>query len=216
VSKLPAAGHDARLGPADLARRVHEWMAAAGVRDSMTGPAVVALDGPSGSGKTMLALAVAARLPGAAVLQLDEVYPGWDGLEAAVLLLVEHIIRPLAGANAIMVPSWDWALDRPGPARPLPALGPPRPPVVLVEGAGAGARAVAPQLAGLIWVEAAEGVRRERALARDGEAYAPHWSRWAHQEAAHFRREGTRDRADLVLDTTDDAGNAIVVRDRGR
>jgi hypothetical protein len=202
-----------RLAPAVLARRLTGWAASDGVRGS---PAVVALDGPSGAGKSRLALALADRLPGAAVVRLDDLYPGWDGLEDAVPLLVDHVLRPLAGDAAITAPSWDWARDRPGPARRLPALGPPRPRIILVEGAGAGARAVAPWLAGLVWLEADERVRRERALARDGETYAPHWSRWARQEAAHFGRERTRDRADLVLDSTEDPEYPVVVGDGGR
>ena len=212
-----------RLDSADLARCVAGWVEAAGVR---TPPAVVAVDGPSGAGKTRLAdrLAVElrgdlggpARAAGTAVVHLDDLYPGWDGLEAVVPLLVEHVLAPLRGGAAVTVPTWDWERDRAGAPRALPELGPPRPAVVLLEGAGAGARAVAPHLVGLIWVEAPEPVRRARALARDGATYGPHWARWARQERGHFRREGTRRRADLVLVTADDGDRPVVVRDTGR
>jgi hypothetical protein len=175
-------------------------------------PCVVALDGPSGAGKTTLAKALAARLPDAAVVHLDDLYPGWDGLDAAVPLLVEHVLAPLAGPAPIVVPAWDWTRDAPGPARPRPDLGPPRPAVVLVEGAGSGARACAPYLTALVWLEAPEPLRKERALARDGAAYAPHWDRWARQERRHAARERTRERADLVLDATPGPENPIVVR----
>jgi len=176
-------------------------------------PAVVAVDGPSGSGKTELAAALAARLAGAAVVHLDDLYPGWDGLEAVVPLLVSHVLVPLGGPAPLVVPSWDWSRDVPGPPRPRPDLGPPRPALVLVEGAGSGARACAPYLTGLVWLEAADAVRRERALARDGAGYEPHWDRWAEQERRHFSREGTRGRADLVLDTTVSPDHPVVVRD---
>ena len=43
--------------------------------------AVVLIDGRSGSGKTSLAADVAESL-GAAVLHLEDLYPGWDGLGA--------------------------------------------------------------------------------------------------------------------------------------
>ncbi|MGZ4612363.1 MAG: uridine kinase family protein [Kineosporiaceae bacterium] len=211
-----------RIGSADLARRVAGWVEAAGAR---TRPAVVAVDGPSGAGKTGLADRLAVELrevrgpapaAGTAVVHLDDLYPGWDGLEAVVPLLLEHVLAPLSGDAAITVPTWDWERDRAGPPRALPGLGTPRPAVVLLEGAGAGARAVAPHLAGLIWVEAPEPVRRARALARDGATYAPHWARWARQERGHFRREGTRRRADLVLVTADGGERPVVVRDAGR
>jgi hypothetical protein len=194
--------------PQELARYV---TGRAGAR----APAVVALDGRSGAGKTFLARALAAQLSDVATVHLDDLYPGWDGLEAAVPLVVEHVLAPLRGPAPVVVPTWDWTRNSPGPPRPRPDLGPPRPGVVLVEGAGAGARACAPHLSSLVWLGAPEAVRKERALARDGAAYAPHWDRWARQEEAHFAREHTRERADLVLDTTRGPDNPIVVRESG-
>jgi hypothetical protein len=170
------------------------------------GPAVVAVDGRSGAGKTTLArsavAALGARGVPAAAVHLDDLYPGWDGLAAVVPVVVEHVLGRLAGPGQVVVPTWDWALGRPGPPRPLPALGPPRPAVVLIEGAGAGARAATPWLAGVVWVDADPVKRRGRALARDGDLYAPHWQRWAAQEEAYAARELLPGRADLVLDTS--------------
>jgi hypothetical protein len=82
--------------------------------------------------------------------------------------------------------------------------------VVLLEGAGAGARAAAPWLAGLLWVDADPERRRRRALARDGATYAPHWERWSVQEEAYAARERLRERASQVLDTGADV--PVVVR----
>jgi dephospho-CoA kinase len=53
----------------------------------------------------------------------------------------------------------------------------------------------------LIWVDAPEEQRYRRAMARDGDAYAPHWARWAAQERAHFAADRTRERADVRLRT---------------
>jgi hypothetical protein len=53
-----------------------------------------------------------------------------------------------------------------------------------------------------VFLDADRALRRARGLARDGDAYAPHWDRWATQEEALFVRDGTRDRADLVIDTS--------------
>ena len=171
-------------------------------------PYVMAVDGPSGSGKSTLADQLVAHLDAlggaAVVVRLDDLYPGWGGLDAVVPLLVERVLAPLAGTDddPVTAPGWDWDRAAPGPARLFAALGPPRPRFVVLEGAGAGARACSPYLAGLLWVEAAADVRRRRALDRDGAPYAPHWDAWAAQERAHFARERTRERADLVLDTT--------------
>ena len=45
---------------------------------------VIAIDGPRGSGTTPLGQAVSAAL-WAPLLRMDHIYPGWDGLEAAVV-----------------------------------------------------------------------------------------------------------------------------------
>ena len=66
---------------------------------------------------------------------------------------------------------------------------------------GSGASVVRPFLSLLIWLEAPADVRRRRALARDGDTYAPFWEIWAAQEAEHFAAEGTRGVADLVVRT---------------
>ena len=47
-------------------------------------PYVIGVDGPSGAGKTRLAEQLADTLDGAGVVHLDDLYPGWDGLEAAL------------------------------------------------------------------------------------------------------------------------------------
>ena len=51
-----------------------------------------------------------------------------------------------------------------------------------------------------IWVELDEPTRKARALARDGDAYAPHWERWAAQEQAFIDREHPRELADEVIE----------------
>lgn len=53
---------------------------------------------------------------------------------------------------------------------------------LVVEGVGA-LSAANRALADLgIWVDAPAEVRKQRALARDGDTYRPHWDRWAAQE----------------------------------
>lgn len=169
------------------------------------GTRVVGVDGRSGAGKTTLAAALAAALGGggaaAPLVSLEDAYPGWDGLDAAVPLLLDGVLAPLATGAMATLPGWDWARDVPTPPRPVPLSGAPQgpPPWVVVEGVGVGARACAPHLAVLLWLEVAADVRHERAMARDGDLYRPHWRRWAAQEDRHLARERTPHRADLVL-----------------
>jgi uridine kinase len=160
---------------------------------------VLAIEGRSGAGKTTLAADVADRLRAAGftvtVVSMDELYPGWDGLEAAVDLLRDGVLAPFAaGADAVSLPRWDWAGERAGVVETRPAAQ-----VLVVEGTGCGARACAPYLSLLVWVDAPDAVRRARALARDAGTYAPHWDRWERQESAHYDRERTDARAQAVV-----------------
>ncbi|GAA4966418.1 hypothetical protein [Kineococcus glutinatus] len=161
------------------------------------GTRVVAVDGPSGSGKTTLAAGLSTRLGDAPVLHLDDLYPGWDGLAEAVPLLVEQVLRPLAAGGPARYRRYDWVLGEYAEEHEVAPVD-----VLVVEGVSSGARACAPHLAALVWVEAPRELRMARGIARDGEAYRPHWQRWAVQEEAHFRAEGTRARADVRLETS--------------
>ena len=69
------------------------------------------------------------------------------------------------------------------------------PELLIVEGAGCGARLIAERAVLLVWVEAPRDVRFRRGMVRDGETYRPHWERWARQEKAHFAAELTACRA---------------------
>ncbi len=169
---------------------------------------VVAVDGRTGSGKTALAdrLAAQIRRRGTAVVQvhLDQVYPGWSGLEDGVRLVADGVIEPFArGAEAVQLTRWDWTAGREGPVEHV--LVPAGAVLLLVEGVGAGARRCRQAAGDLPWLlvllEAPSATRRSRALARDGDTFAPHWTAWAAQERRHFGREHTRARADLVWST---------------
>ena len=50
-----------------------------------------------------------------------------------------------------------------------------------------------------VWLELETPARRTRALARDGETFAPHWDRWAAQEEDYLARHAPRAAADLIL-----------------
>jgi uridine kinase len=151
---------------------------------------VVLVDGRSGAGKTTLADDLGAEL-GAAVLHMDELYPGWDGLAPAAAFLPALLARVAAG-EPVRYRRWDWALDRWGAEHDLG-----RPSVLVVEGAGAGSRAAAAYASLLVWVDAPADERYRRAMARDGDTFRPHWDRWAAQEDAHFAAEHTPSRADV-------------------
>jgi uridine kinase len=156
---------------------------------------VVAIDGRSGAGKTRLAAELSAEL-GAGVVSLEDLYGGWDGLEHGIGVLVSEVLEPLAAGRAARVPRYDWVAR----AWAEPAVLEP-PEVLIVEGAGAAARRAAVFESLLVWLQAPAAVRKQRALARDGETFAPYWDMWAAQEDAMLARDRTPERADLVIDT---------------
>ena len=163
---------------------------------------VIAVDGRSGAGKTSLAAELAAELA-APVVTLEDLYGGWDGLERGISLLVSAVLAPLGAGRAARVPRYDWVAGQ--WAEPW-LLEPPA--VLIVEGAGAGARRAAAYEHALVWMEEAASVRKKRALDRDGETFAPHWDQWAAQEEAMLAREHTPSRAGLVICDPADAATA--------
>ena len=133
---------------------------------------VVTIDGYSGSGKSTLAAALARLVNGWQVLHLDDWYPGWDGLEAGADI-ARRIAADLRAGRASSYEAWDWENGTTGATIPVP-LAP-----TIIEGCGA----IEAEADLVIWIaDPGEDERRSRALARDGQAYAPHWQRWADQD----------------------------------
>ena len=133
---------------------------------------VVTIDGYSGSGKSTLAAALARLVAGWQVLHLDDWYPGWDGLEAGVGI-ARRIAADLRAGRASSYEAWDWENGTTGATIRVP-LAP-----TIIEGCGA----IEAEADLVIWIaDPGEDERRHRALARDGQTYAPHWQRWADQD----------------------------------
>ncbi|PRZ40669.1 hypothetical protein CLV47_11597 [Antricoccus suffuscus] len=184
----------------DLARRIID-SAAPGTTY------VVSIDGPSGSGKTSFAEALRAQIEPArtvGVVHVDEFVPGWERLADVVPVLRDDILGPLKRGDPPRARLWDWDADQPGDWAPFDWARAPRCDVLLVEGCASGSRPLAPYTDLLLWVDAPEAVRYERAMSRDGAGYAPWWDIWSRQERALYAQEGTAGRADVRLEATAD------------
>ncbi|MFJ2177519.1 hypothetical protein ACIOHE_32070 [Streptomyces sp. NPDC087851] len=154
---------------------------------------LIAVDGHAGSGKSTFAARLAAALGGAPVLRLDDV-ASHEELFAWVPRLTAQVIEPFTrGATARYTP-YDWTLRRFTAPRALPAA-----PVVLMEGVGAGRRALRPYLAGLFWMERGAEESWERGRRRDGEAQSAFWDGWTVAETRHFATDPSRPFSDALV-----------------
>jgi uridine kinase len=159
---------------------------------------LVAIDGPAGSGKSTLAARLAAKLGGAAVVDLDDFF-SWTDLHGWWPRFEAEVLAPLAAGRTARFRRRDWIADPHGAGlgewRTIPAA-----PVVVLDGVSSSRRAMAGRLALAVWVEAPPELRLRRGLARDGADLEAPWRAWMAMEDAFFAEDGTRDRADVLVD----------------
>ena len=201
VAADPAAIVPAEAPVASLLRAV----AAAGPNP------VVLIDGPSGAGKSTLADLLVARWPGPhppTLVRLDDIYPGWQGLDAAILQLTDSLLGPRQAGRPAAWRRYDW--DRGVPAEWHP-VDPARP--LIVEGCGALAAAHAGLSDVRVWLGADDAIRKARALARDGEVFRSHWDEWQAEWEAYRAREHPERWATLRLRGVGRAADSDAVRE---
>jgi len=153
---------------------------------------LLCIDGRAGSGKSTVAAGVAAAVP-ATVVHTDDLCPGWDGL-AQVPDILAALLEPLAAGRPGSYPRYDWIEQRVTDEVVVPPS-----PLLVIEGVGAGARALRPWRTALVWLECPVERRRSQALTRDGEMFAPYWDAWAEAEETYLTTQADRSAADLVL-----------------
>lgn len=191
-------------GPATVAEVLHAT--AEGVYQhcfaqapTLGGGRLVCIDGPAGSGKTTLAetVVIAARrhLPSVALVHMDDLYEGWDGLPSLPALVRDALIEPLTAGRPGRFRRWDWLLAARAEEHIVDPVS-----LLVLEGVGSGGLEYDDAITTLVWVEAPADARLARGIERDGEALRPQWERWMVSEADHFLRQRTRERADVVVD----------------
>lgn len=130
------------------------------------------------------------------MIHMDDLYEGWEaGPDGGARHLKEWVLGPLVAGTLVRYRRYDWSAGEWAEWHAVPAT-----PHLVVEGCGAAARQVDALGAFRVWVEADASERLRRGLARDGEDLREHWLRWMADEATHFTREHTRERADVRLD----------------
>ncbi|MEV0261312.1 hypothetical protein AB0I49_08200 [Streptomyces sp. NPDC050617] len=158
---------------------------------------LVAVDGHAGSGKTTFAGRLSEALGGAPVLHLDDLATheelfGWTGR------LCEQVLGPLGRGETARYRAYDWVRRRFSEVKEAAPE-----PVVLVEGVGAGRRALRPHLSCLLWMELPRGDSWARGRRRDGPGLSGFWDGWMRAEQAHFAADPSRPHAELLVFSRD-------------
>ena len=154
----------------------------------------VGVDGLGAAGKTTLAAAIAAALPGAVTVSVDDfARPGVDTWDHARFR--RDILEPVSQGRPGSYQRWDLVTERAGDRVEVPVGVP-----IVVEGVSATDRGVGVPRNVELWVEASGGVRRERILRRDPPELLARWERdWWPQEQAYLRSQRPDRRADAVV-----------------
>ncbi|MFC5199772.1 MULTISPECIES: uridine kinase family protein [Streptomyces] len=154
---------------------------------------LIGVDGHAGSGKTTFTGRLAAALGGAPVLHLDDIATHEELFDWTARLL-DQVIEPLGRGAAARYAPYDWTARVFGPVCELSPA-----PVILLEGVGAGRRALRPHLARLLWMELPHDEAWTRGRRRDGDAQSAFWAEWVAAERRHFAEDPSRPFADLLV-----------------
>lgn len=175
---------------------------------------LLGVDGPSGSGKSTLASALVAR-SGAPLIKIDD-FVSWRDFDGWWPRFERQVLTPLLSGSRAHYQVRDWANDELGTSlagwKSVPWA-----PLVILEGVTCTRQAVADRLAYRIWVDAPPETRLKRGIERDGETHRGFWVDWMKVEEQFFADDGTRARADLLVngrpDTPHDHLTEVVMRD---
>jgi uridine kinase len=158
---------------------------------------IVLIDGRSNSGKSTLAQQVQNIIfkdgeSAPRVIHMDDLYPGWDGLQAGADYLQRFILNPLSKNEIAHWQEFNWSKNERDVWREF-AGGTP----LIIEGCGSLNQQSAPLADIKIWLEVDETTRHQRWLEREGSN--THWAEWSAQELDFYAREKSAQLADKFI-----------------
>ena len=158
---------------------------------------IILIDGRAGSGKSTLAALIQNELfrEGDSLprlIHMDDLYEGWDGLQAGVDYLQRLILTPITAHRKASWQEFDWSASARGRWREFEGGTP-----LIVEGCGSISRLAAQAAQIKIWVDSSEPTRFQRWLEREGND--EYFGKWAAQEAEFYARERSNELADFTV-----------------
>ena len=162
--------------------------------ESRPGTRWVGVDGFGASGKTTLADMIAAAVPGAVVVHVDDFarpdVQGWERNR-----FVEQLLQPLLAGRPARYQRWDWGTDTGAEWHDVPADV-----AVVVEGVSSTDVRLGVPWDITLWVDAPYETRLTRALERDGPELLDRWlTDWMPSEEAYARDQRPQERVDLIV-----------------
>ena len=176
-----------------------EAIAGAARASTVEGVRLIGIDGPAGAGKSTIARPIARAL-GAPIIEIDD-FVAWHDVAGWWPRFEEQVLAPLLAGRAAHYQARDWQNDEFGDSLAEWKTVPPQPFIVL-EGVTCTRREVVDRLAVRVWVDTPAAERLRRGIERNGEIQRHLWEKWIPEERAFFDRDGTRARAEFIVDGT--------------
>ena len=158
---------------------------------------LIAIDGRAGAGKTTLAACFYEELSAdktVAVIHMDDLYDGWENaLSERLTQTLESIVNSHQNMVAFEIDIFNWqsmSFDSKRVIHPVDIL--------ILEGVGAGQKAVRDAGATLYWLDIDAEVGIQRVLNRDGNQIASQMKQWQIAQEIHFLRDKTRENAEHI------------------
>jgi len=157
---------------------------------------ILLIDGRAGSGKSTLAEAVQNQYfklgeSAPRIIRMDDLYPGWDGLQLGTEYLQRQILTPLNNREVAHYQIFDWVANQRLEWREFSGGTP-----LIIEGCGAINRNSIDSADLSVWLDVDESLRKQRWIEREGSD--EHWTQWAAQELDFYAKERSAELAMLT------------------
>ncbi len=168
---------------------------------------IVLIDGRAGAGKSSFAEQLCNNLfreleSSPRLVTMEDLYEGWDGLEAGSLYLLQSVLRPLQQGLEANWQVWDWGNSARGrdsePGNGWRSFSGGN--VLIIEGCGSISRETAPLANLRVWIESSEQVRKARYSQRDGGKFDDQWLGWASQEDHFIQVHKPKELVDWIVE----------------